>query len=312
MKTSGLWPVERAAIECGGDNVGANERDTVKPESNSTTNWGGATWAGNVRWPDADEVLAYDLSVRLEPGMTHHVAHPPFSYTLVKKHAEHPYPAGISSAMELITMGAHVGTHVDAPGHISLNGCVFGGRDVLSGEQYYSGVAVGSVEELPPLMGPGHLVDGEVLFGRPLTNDDGFGADELEAWFSDHPAPAAGSIVVFRTGWMKFWNDHDRYLGLATGLPGVRLSGAKWLSERGIRAAGGDTVNFEHKQFVPVVALDVHAHLLVEMGIPIMESLDLERLASDRVYDFFFSAAPLRLGGGTGSPIRPLAFVPGH
>ena len=275
-----------------------------------TVNWGGSTWQGDIAWPAADEVIAYDLAVRLEHGMTHHMAHPPYSYTLVKKHAQHPYPGGIASAMELITMGAHVGTHVDAPGHISLDGCVFGGRPVEGNEVSYEGVKVGSVEELAPLFGPGHLVDGEKIFGREMTNDDGFGADELDAWFADRPQPGPGSIVVFRTGWMKFWSDPDRYLGLSTGIPGVALSGARWLTDRGVRAVGADTVNFEQKQYLTVPALSVHAHLLVEKGTPIMESLDLEQLAADGIHEFFFAAAPLRIGGGTGSPIRPLAFVP--
>lgn len=277
----------------------------------STESWGGGTWNGDIEWPrSGDAVRAYDLAVRLEHGMVHHAAHPPFSYTLVKQHGEHPYPGGISSAMELITMAGHAGTHVDAPGHISLDGCVFGGRAVEGQQLPHSGVRVGSVEELPPLVGPGHLVDGEALFGRELSNEDGFGIAELEEWFAHHPAPGPGHIVVFRTGWMKHWNDHDRYLGTTTGLPGVKLEGARWLSARGVRAVGSDTVNFEHKPSVSIPALQVHVHLLVESGIPIMESLALEGLAADRIYDFFFSAAPLRISGGTGSPLRPLAFVP--
>lgn len=278
-------------------------------DTDLTRNWGGDTWRGRIDWPESGEAVVYDLAVRLEHGMTHHAAHPPFSYTLVKKHGEHPYPGGISSAMELITLGAHVGTHVDAPGHISLDGCVFGGRAVEGQQESYSGMKVGSVEELPPLIGPGHLVDGEVLFGRELTHDDGFGVEELEAWFTDRPTPGPGSIVLFRTGWMRFWDDSDRYLGLADGIPGVKLEGARWLADRGVRAVGGDTVNFEHKQYLAVPALGVHTFMLVERGIPIMESLDLERLAADRRYEFFFAAAALRIGGGTGSPIRPLAVV---
>lgn len=54
----------------------------------------------------------------------------------------------------------------------------------------------------------------------------------------------------------------------------------------------------------------MHIHNLKEKGIPIMESLDLENLAAAGVEDFTFVAAPLRVVGGTGSPIRPLAIVP--
>jgi kynurenine formamidase len=286
-----------------------------RAHTSKTDPWGGGSWLGDVGWPAADPAggasRAYDLSVLLEHGMTHHAAHPPYSYTLVKKHGEHNYPGGISSAMELITIPGHGGTHVDAPGHISLDGRIHGGRDVLEHQSWTEGLGIGTVEEMPPLFGPGHLVDGEALFGRPMTNADGFGADELETWFADRPAPAAGSIVLFRTGQMAHWTDSERYLGIGVGLPGVSLSGARWLSERGVRAVGADTASFEHKPEWLVPALDVHVHLLVECAIPIMESVQLDGLARDGVHDgFFFAAAPLRIKGGTGSPIRPLAFVP--
>lgn len=272
-------------------------------------NWGGQVWEGAANWPQGPTTKAYDLAVRMEHGMTHHVAHPPFSYTLVKKHGEHPYPGGISSAMELLTMPGHCGTHVDAPGHISLNGCIFGDRPVDEDQSWTDGVAVGSVEELPPLIGPGHLVDGEELFGRELSNADGVGAAELERWFADRPAPEPGSIVLLRTGYMRHWDDADRYLGTGLGLPGVTVSGARWLAGRGVRAVGGDTASFEHKPQWTVPALDVHVELLVRSGIPIMESVNLEVIAADRVHEFFFVASALRIKGGTGSPIRPLAFV---
>jgi len=271
-------------------------------------NWGGEVWEGSISWPSQTDRV-YDLAVRFEHGMTHHTAHPPYSYTLVKKHGEHNYPGGISSAMELLTVAGHGGTHVDALGHISVEDHVFGGRPIVEQQSWTDGLEIASVEELPPLVGPGHLVDGEELFGREMTNDEGFGADELEQWFAHRRAVEPGSIVVFRTGLMRHWADSERYLGIGKGLPGVSLSGAKWLSEHGVRAVGGDTASFEHKPEWTVPALGVHVHLLVESGIPIMESLYLERLASDQVYDFFFVAAPLRIKGGTGSPIRPLAFV---
>jgi kynurenine formamidase len=271
--------------------------------------WEDGIWREETSWPSRTSRV-YDLAVRIEEGMTQHAAHPPFEYRLVKKHGEHNYPKGISAAMELMSMPGHCGTHVDSPGHVSVDGCIFGGHRAEEIQSERGGLAAGSVEELPPLVGPGHLVDGEELFGREMTNEDGFGVEELERWFADRPAPEPGSIVLFRTGLMKYWSDRDRYLGTGVGLPGVSLSGARWLSERGVRAVGGDTASFEHKPVWTVVALDVHVHLLVEAGIPIMESVQLEELAADRVYDnFLFVAAPLRIKGATGSPIRPLAFV---
>ena len=112
------------------------------------------------------------------------------------------------------------------------------------------------------------------------------------------------------TGNGRHWSEPERYLGTGFGVPGVSLSGARWLTERGVRAVGADTASFEHKPEWTVPSMNVHVHFLVESAVPIMESVHLEGLAGDGVYDgFFFTAAPLRIKGGTGSPIRPLAFV---
>ena len=57
-------------------------------------------------------------------------------------------------------------------------------------------------------------------------------------------------------------------------------------------------MNYEHKPNSRVIKLPVYVHNLVENGIFIVESMDLEALD-----------VPLRIGGGTGSPVRPLAIV---
>jgi kynurenine formamidase len=93
-----------------------------------------------------------------------------------------------------------------------------------------------------------------------------------------------------------------------TGCPGVVLSGAKWLTRRGVIATGSDTIAYER---TPSPGLEVHVHLLVESGVPVMEALNLEALARDGIGEFFFVAIPLPIRNGTGSPIRPIALVPG-
>ena len=76
-----------------------------------------------------------------------------------------------------------------------------------------------------------------------------------------------------------------------------QIEAARWLSSRGIFAAGSDTVAFER---VPAAEMPVHIHLLVESGIHIIENLNLEDLARDRVFEFVFVGAPLKIRGGTG------------
>ena len=273
--------------------------------------WSGSHIDTTVTWPTSEDVRIYDLAVQLRPGMTRHPAHPPYSFALSKLHGQHNYPGGISSSMETFTTGGHVGTHVDALGHIAKDGKVYGDRDISEHQSWTEGLSAGSAEEVPPLFGRGHLIDAVELFGRDLTPADGIGPDELERWFADKEMPGPGSIVLVRTGWMRHFDDLDRYTGLVDdGIPGVNRAGAEWLSARGIMAAGSDTVNFEHKPGMAIVSLQVHVHFLVEKGIYILESLNLEEIASAGVHDFTFLALPLRIRGATGSPLRPVAIVP--
>jgi kynurenine formamidase len=270
--------------------------------------WPGGFIELSAALPAVEEARVYDLAVRLEEGMARHPAHPPYAFVLTKKHGEFSYPNGISSVSELFAMGAHVGTHVDALGHIGCCGEIHGGHRIADHQSISGGLQVGSAEQIPPLLGTARLLDAEALFGRELTPADEIGPEQLDAWFADHQPPTEGELVVIRTGWMKYWDDADRYIGLETGLPGLTRTGAEWLSARGILAVGSDTMNLEHKK-PGGVCLDVHVHLLVEKGIYIIESLDLEQLAADGVTDFTFVAAALRLKGASGSPIRPLAIV---
>lgn len=274
-----------------------------------STNWSGSYLDTTMRIPAMENVRVFDLAVALEPGMPRHPYHPPYAYALAKKHGDGMYGNGVSSAMEVVTMGAHVGTHVDARGHVAKNGKVYGDRSVFEAQTPSGGLEVASIEETPPIVGPGHLVDMVKLLGRHPEPKDGLGPDEFEKWFTDKTPPGPGSVVVVRTGWMRYWPDQDDYIGLATGLPGVTIEGAKWLSSRGIIATGSDTMNYEHKPSSAIINLPVHVHNLVENGISIMESLNLEVLAEHEVTDFLFVAVPLRIKGGTGSPIRPIAIV---
>src|SRR5690606_39019014 len=125
----------------------------------------------------------------LHTGMARHPHHPPFVFSLTKQHGEWGYPDGISASAEMIAMGGHVGTHIDALGHIACDGLIHGGHRIADHQSYDGGLEIGSVEEVPPLLCRGHLVDAEELFGRELTPADGIGDAELARWFERHDAP---------------------------------------------------------------------------------------------------------------------------
>src|ERR1700754_4082389 len=207
--------------------------------------WSGSYIEMDTVWPTSGRVRIFDLAQALEVGAPRHLNHPPFSFSLTKQHGELALPEGVSAAAELITTGGHSGTHVDALGHVSKNGKGFGGRSVMEGQSYAGGVQVGWIEETPPLIGRGHMLDLPRMLDRDAQADDCVGVEELERWFADRPLPERGSIVLIRTGWSRFWNDYVRFQGTHTGLPGLTIEGARWLSARQVAAVGSDTLILE-------------------------------------------------------------------
>jgi kynurenine formamidase len=77
-----------------------------------------------------------------------------------------------------------------------------------------------------------------------------------------------------------------------------------------IRVTGTETIAYEViRPGEGHATLPVHRILLVESGIHIIEVMDLTALAAEDAYEFLFVAAPLKIVGGTGSPMRPIAIV---
>jgi kynurenine formamidase len=137
------------------------------------------------------------------------------------------------------------------------------------------------------------------------------GADDLEAAAERAGArPGPGDVALVRTGWARHFDNPSVYLGQQDGVPGATPEAGRWLAEAGVVAAGADTTAFE--QIQPGAGhsvLPVHRILLVEAGIHILEHLALETAAAEGLTEFAFVMAPLRIVGGTGSPIRPVAAV---
>jgi kynurenine formamidase len=243
----------------------------------------------------------YDLGQVYFPGMPHFPSHPPFLYSLTKRHGEILYSDGATSAADAIALGTHVGTHIDALSHFSCNGVCYGGRQVE--HTYERGMSDLGVDTIAPIVRRGVLLDIAGLEGVDVLPPD----FEITAGHLNHASKAeiaAGDIVLIRTGWAQFFGDAKRYIN-NTACPGPGIEGARWLSSRKIFAAGSDTVAFEK---VPSSTMPVHAHLLVESGIHLIEVLNLEELSRDGVYEFLFVAAPMNIRGATGAPVRPLAF----
>ena len=236
------------------------------------------------------------------PGCLTYPTHPPFLFGLTKQHGDFVGPEGHSSAADAIALGSHVGTHIDALSHFSCDGKLHGGHSVDGLQSYGGGLREHSVDTIAPILRRGVLLD---LAGNgPLAADHEVTPEELDA-ASKGLEIRRGDIVLLRTGWARYYSDARRFVN-DTRCPGPGLAAAQWLSARGIFAAGSDTVAFER---VPAPTMPVHVHLLVESGIHIIECLNLEELAAERIREFLLIGAPLKIRGATGAPIRPLAIV---
>ena len=254
------------------------------------------------------DARAYDLAQPYFVGMPHYPTHPPFLFSLTRKHGDYVLPGEVSSAAEALGMGGHLGTHIDALCHFSCGGKLHGGVEAAGVQSYSGGIGHLSIDTVGLLLRRGVLLDVAGAEGvEALPVDFAITPERLEAAARAQQATIErGDVVLLRTGWAQYWNDPQRYLNEVRS-PGPELEGARWLSERGVFAVGSDTATFEK---VPAPSLPVHVHLLVECGIHILEALNLEGIARECVYTFVFVAAPLKIRGGTGSPVRPFALVP--
>jgi kynurenine formamidase len=259
-------------------------------------------------------VRCYDLGRPLTIGMPQSPNHPPYWHTLPRRHGDMVRPDGGSAANDLITMGTHVGTHIDALSHVSQDGRLHDGSDAAEASRGGRFIQLG-VHTIAPMVCRGVLLDVPAALGTPEGCPAGYEitpADLEAAEARQQTTVGAGDVVLVRSGWGRFFDHPDPsvYVGRDSGVPGVGEAGARWLADRGVRAAGADTIAFEC--LAPGAGhsvLPAHRVLLVERGIYIIETMALEELAAAQVYEFVFVLSPLPLFGATGSPVRPLAVV---
>lgn len=215
---------------------------------------------------------------------------------------------GVSSATDIISMSTHSGTHMDSLSHIGHDGVLFDGTPVDGpGVQEPSGVRLSTRENFSPIFSRGILLDFARLLGVERVPQD-FVITEAEL---DRALDARGitlqpgDTVLFRTGWDTLSADNEAYTLMP--IPGPDADVARRLVREGVVATGSDTMPYEAAP--GDTPLEVHVILLPQAGVFIFEMMDLRELAAEDVARFLFIAAPLRLRGGTGSPINPLAVL---
>ncbi|MBB5153516.1 cyclase family protein [Saccharopolyspora phatthalungensis] len=255
---------------------------------------------------DGDQQII-DLSQPLQEGMPASPTHPGFRLALAQRHGDVVRADGMTGSHELIVMGGHVGTHMDAFSHVATDGLMYGEVPVADAVEH-GRYRVNGIDQVPPIVCRGVLFDiarlrgvARLEPGEPVTATD-LTRTGLE--------PRPGDVALIRTGWPQLWDSRSAYVGGESGVPGLDPSGAKWLAARQVRAVGADTIALE--QITPsggLSQLPVHRILLREEGIYLIEVMNLEQLSATGATEFLFICAPLRIVGATGAPVRPLAVL---
>ncbi|HLM06839.1 MAG TPA: cyclase family protein [Blastococcus sp.] len=266
----------------------------------------------------ADASVVYDLSIDYFVGMPSFQAAGDPSYQIFMSHT----PGGtvvdnlngvgsqtnqhVCYSGDVVFMYTHTGTHIDALNHFGVDGKIYNGftPEEHLGSRHWTR---GGAETIPPIVARGVLLDIAGLKGveclppsYAITIEDcrdALGRAGLEI--------QSGDVVLVRTGRMRYWPDGSKVLGDP---PGLGLEAGRWLTDQGIIAIGADQECVEvgpsehDDNWLPG-----HCHFLAEAGVPMIELLDLEGLARDGVHEFCLIAAPIRLRGASGAPLRPLA-----
>jgi kynurenine formamidase len=204
-------------------------------------------------------------------------------------------------------------THVDALCHVAYEGRLYNGRseDAVTSD----GAEVEAIESLKDgLVGRGVLLDVPRARGVDWLEpgEHIFDEDLERAEREQGVVVGEGDILLVRTGHVRRlrergpWNTPERKAGL-------HPSAMEFVAGRGVAALGSDGNNDTAPSSTEGVGFPIHVLAIAAMGIHLLDYLAFEdlRAACERSgrWEFLFAAAPLRIVGGTGSPLNPVAVL---
>lgn len=201
-------------------------------------------------------------------------------------------PGGWFYSSYNLTLSEHGGTHLDAPIHFA------------EGKQTADQVP------LDRLIGPAAVID--VSTASAANRDYRFTVADVENWERANGRLPDGTILLFRTGYSKYWPDREAYMGTnergpdavaKLHFPGLSGELAKFLIERKVSAVGLDTPSLDYGQSKDFI---VHRTLL-GANIPGFENVaNLDQLPAKGA---MVVALPTKIRGGSGAPLRIVALV---
>ncbi|WP_240624714.1 cyclase family protein [Aurantiacibacter odishensis] len=199
-----------------------------------------------------------------------------------------------------------IGTQIDGLGHIGLDGVHYNG--VANSEiMREDGLVRYGAENIPAIATRGVMIDMAAYKGVDINEPmDSFSAADVQAAAEAQGVTVrAGDVVLIHTGWLNRIDETDVFINQA---PGINADAAAWLVEQGVVAVGSDSAGGETNAPDPEGrVLPVHAMLIAENGIYILETVDTRELAADGVHEFFFVLGAPRLQGSVQAIINPVA-----
>ena len=313
--------------------MGTGKRDWTADEvaaiAEQVSNWG--------RWGPEDERGTLNLltpahvvaAARLiEEGVTVPCARP----VPVRPAADNPLPArhfmitagddarieanldNFESVADWLGMNLHglPNSHLDALSHVFLNGRMYNGYEAALVRSDGAG-RCSIMFAADGIVGRGVLLDIPAVRGAPyLEPGDRIGVDDLAAAEEAEGVQVQeGDIVLVVTGRDArraavgpWWHRTD-------GIAGLGVDCIPWLHEREVAVLGCDAISDVLPTYIPGWPQPIHVLALVQMGLPMLDNLRLDRLVAAcrerRRWAFHFAVAPLHLERGTGCPVNPLA-----
>ena len=202
-------------------------------------------------------------------------------------------------------------THIDALSHVFYKDKMYNGFS--QSEIQPDGAKKLAIATLKDgIFTRGVLIDMPWLRNVPyLDNNVVIYPADLEAWEKKTGVHIeSGDVVFVRTGrWAQRAAKGPWEIGNASA--GLDPRSIAWLKKRDIAMIGGDAATDALPSGIDGIDFPDHQLLLVAMGTPMFDQCDLEELskaaAARKRWTFLFTAAPIRVTGGTGAPINPIA-----
>jgi kynurenine formamidase len=206
----------------------------------------------------------------------------------------------------VVTELGQIGTQIDAFAH-QMWGDSFYNCFKLGDIGTRSGFKKLGVENIGALFTRGVLIDVAGLKGADLlpTSYNITPEDLQQALAKANQKLQPGDTVIIRTGWSKLMGKENERYGSRN--PGIGIAAGQWLLTQNPMMIASDTCCVEVRPSEPGHSLPIHAMMIIQHGVYLLENLELEKLAAAGATEFAFIVQPLKIKGGTGSAVAPIA-----